>query len=350
MKKFLKKLFQIETLIVVVFFILFIAVALIVILDRDKVTEVIQQANPLSLLWALAFTLLAYVFMTGSFVLANKLFEIEVKTPYMALVGFITIAIGNLLDFGGIGGYSLRVALLKQKGARISQVMASTLFHVYVTFFTLLMLLPIGFVILLATHKLNFPKHFPLLYIMLFTTLAIVFVSWLLTARRARKKLEKLASRITEKLTKKDFSARLQNFNAALDSGLEFAKERPSLLAGMFMLTLIGWVFAITAMGFCFHSIGVTIGLPELTAGFGVGVTVAYFAVIPGGLGIQDTSMAGVYTLFDVPFDTSVFTSIVLRVVYYLVPAVLGLGCYALFLKSSIKNGTKHTPTNSSEP
>lgn len=345
MKNFLKNLLKIETLTVAIFFVLVIAVAVIVILDKDKVDQVISEANSSYLLWALLSTLLAYAFMTGSFVLANKLFKIDVKTTYIALVGFITIAIGNLLDFGGVGGYSLRVALLKQKGARICQVMASTLFHVYITFFTLLTLLPIAFITLLATNRLEFPSHLPLVYIMCFTTIALIVASWLLTARRARKKIETFATKLVLKVTKKDFGQRFQNFNIALDTGLDLAKKRPQLLAGMTALTLIGWGFAIATMGFCFRSIGVELGLPELASGLGVGVTVAYFGVIPGGLGVQDGSMAGVYTLFGVPFEISVFASIVLRVVYYLVPAMLGLCCYALFLKSNIKNGTNPIST-----
>jgi len=339
MRGLIKRIFRVESLVVIIFIFLFVAIALIVILDRDNVEEVIHQANPISLLWALLFTFTAYSFMTLSFVLANKLFKLKVATPYIALVGFITIAIGNLLDFGGLGGYSLRVTLLKQKGARISEVMASSLFHVYVTFFTLLMLLPLGFLLLLFTGKLSFPAQFPLVYIMGVTVFAIVLVSWLLIARRARNKIEEFLSKLSLRITKRDFSGRFHNFNEALNTGLDNSKANPKLLTGMFVTALVGWIFAITAMGFCFHSIGVNLHPAALTAGFGVGVTVAYFAVIPGGLGVQDTSMAGVYTLFGVPFDSSVFASIVLRVVYYLVPAVLGLGAYALFMKKTLKNG-----------
>jgi uncharacterized protein (TIRG00374 family) len=59
--------------------------------------------------------------------------------------------------------------------------------------------------------------------------------------------------------------------------------------------------------------------------------------MIPGGLGIQDGSMAGIYAMLGTPLEITVLASILFRVVYYLLPFVIGLTMYWYWLRRGKK-------------
>ena len=50
--------------------------------------------------------------------------------------------------------------------------------------------------------------------------------------------------------------------------------------------------------------------------------------MVPGGMGVQEGSMAGVYGLLGVPFEQAVLVSLVFRVVYSVIPFGVSLSLY----------------------
>jgi uncharacterized membrane protein YbhN (UPF0104 family) len=73
--------------------------------------------------------------------------------------------------------------------------------------------------------------------------------------------------------------------------------------------------------------------LGTLLSGFGIGVSAGNISMIPGGLGIQEASMAGVYSILGTPFAQAVLASILFRVVYDFVPFLLSLALYGWLLR-----------------
>ncbi|MEI2691160.1 MAG: lysylphosphatidylglycerol synthase domain-containing protein [Anaerolineae bacterium] len=53
----------------------------------------------------------------------------------------------------------------------------------------------------------------------------------------------------------------------------------------------------------------------------------------PGGLGVQEGSMSGIYALFGVPFQQAVLAAILFRVLYYFVPYLFSLSLYRRLLR-----------------
>jgi uncharacterized membrane protein YbhN (UPF0104 family) len=50
--------------------------------------------------------------------------------------------------------------------------------------------------------------------------------------------------------------------------------------------------------------------------------------MIPGGLGVQEGSMAAVYALLGVPFGQALLAAILFRAIYYFIPFLFSLGFY----------------------
>jgi uncharacterized membrane protein YbhN (UPF0104 family) len=55
--------------------------------------------------------------------------------------------------------------------------------------------------------------------------------------------------------------------------------------------------------------------------------------MIPGGLGVQEASLAGIYALLGIPFAQAVLVSILFRVVYDFIPFLLSLGLYRRLIR-----------------
>ena len=70
-----------------------------------------------------------------------------------------------------------------------------------------------------------------------------------------------------------------------------------------------------------------------LITGFAVGITVGVLSLVPGGLGVQELSMAGIYSLLGVPFAQAVLVASLFRVVYYFIPFVMSLSFYRRLLR-----------------
>jgi len=98
------------------------------------------------------------------------------------------------------------------------------------------------------------------------------------------------------------------------------------VLALLLALTVVDWVSTVTALWFCFYALGNPIGIGTLLTGFSFGVTAGFISFVPGGLGVQEGSMAGIYALLNVPIRTAVLAAILFRVVYYFIPFLASLG------------------------
>ena len=78
-----------------------------------------------------------------------------------------------------------------------------------------------------------------------------------------------------------------------------------------------------------------------VVTGFAVGVAAGVMSMVPGGLGVQEGSMAGAYHLLGVPLEQGVLVSFLFRLVYYMVP----FGVSLLFYRSVLRGPISTTDT-----
>ena len=74
-------------------------------------------------------------------------------------------------------------------------------------------------------------------------------------------------------------------------------------------------------------------GLGTLLTGFSLGITAGFVSLVPGGLGVQEGSMAGIYALLGVPIGVAIVAAILFRIVYYFIPFLASLGFYRRLLR-----------------
>ena len=126
----------------------------VVVIDWKNISLVVSQANWQSVLPALLFTVISFFGLTYSFMLVNKAFGIPIGDRDLLKIGFISIALGNMLSLPAAPEYALRLLLMKHRGANTKDILSASVFHSYLASMALLSLFPIGTVLLLISDVL----------------------------------------------------------------------------------------------------------------------------------------------------------------------------------------------------
>ncbi len=303
--------------------------ALAVAMDGEKALRVVSRADWRALVPALLFTAVSYACLTKGFTAINRIFGIRLDSRDQLEIGFVSFALNNLVAVGGAAGYSLRTILLRRRGYRLEDILAASLVHSYFNHLVMMSLLPAGLVYLLMNHPLGQSRTAALCAATALVVLLLVATTALLVTARARQAVARLLARAGQRFLRRDFAPALHNLDTTLGRGIMTIRSRPRLLGVPLAFVLADWVTCVVALGFCFRALGAPLHVGVLITGFAIGVTLGVVSMLPGGMGIQEGSMTGVYVLLGVDFEQAVLAAIVFRAVYYLVPFVLSLFLYA---------------------
>jgi uncharacterized protein (TIRG00374 family) len=238
-----------------------------------------------------------------------------------------------VLAFLGAAGHSLRMALVRNpKGGR-GEVLAASLFHSYLNNVMMFLLLAVGLIVLLASNTVYGGGAVSLGLICGFLILSLAVATAMLFVARLRWWLMRAVAWVWRLITRKDLTPFLTEFSHAMTHGLAALGRQPATTLGLLALMLADWAFAAVALWFCFAALGGAPGVGILLAGFGIGISAGNLSFLPGGLGVQEASMAGVFALLGRSFGQAVLAAILFRVVYDFVPFFLSLSLYGRLLR-----------------
>jgi uncharacterized protein (TIRG00374 family) len=173
-------------------------------------------------------------------------------------------------------------------------------------------------------------------------TVAVVSISSSLVAagfffsKKIRTKLTQFAVLLGRKVLKKDFSTTLHSLNDAFSKGADAIKQKPKTFWAMEIFVLVNWLFVMLVLYCCARTLNVEINIFVIVVAFAIAVTLVNFSFIPSGWGIQEGSLAGIFTLFNVDIGVSVIISILFRVTHYFSPAIVGLIVYWFDLRKYV--------------
>jgi len=164
---------------------------------------------------------------------------------------------------------------------------------------------------------------------------AFIFATVLVFGRSVRQRVLRLASRLWNRVTHRHIEEPLSNFDSAMSRGVAAFRRHPDQLAVLALMVTADWSFSLVTLWFCFDALGEPLKLGVLITGFSIGITAGVLSMVPGGLGVQEGSMAGIYTLLGVPLEQAVLAAILFRVVYYFIPYLVSLVFYRRLLRGS---------------
>jgi uncharacterized protein (TIRG00374 family) len=129
-------------------------------------------------------------------------------------------------------------------------------------------------------------------------------------------------------MTRKDIRPGLADFDTALTRGIAGMRRQPGSATVIGLLVILDWFGSALALGFCFEAVGSSIRPGVLFTGFVIGIMAGVLSALPAGIGVQDGSMAGVFTLLGVGFEEAVLAALLFRGVFYLAPYLVSLAFY----------------------
>jgi uncharacterized protein (TIRG00374 family) len=306
---------------------------LIVVLDWNQVHQIIGKTQWQLALTALLFTIISYFCLSFGYVLVNKVFGIGIGWWELFKVGIVSSTLNNILGFAGAAGHSLRIQLVKGKGIDAGEVMAASIFHSYLNNVMLLLMLALGLITLLFSHivyggsAVGLGLIAAILVVSIIVSTAIIFIPWL------KSRLLHFIKTMWHFFTHRDITQFLIDLDHSLTRGLITLKSRSWELA-LFMGMMVGvWAFQTGALWFCFGALGNAPGLGVLLSGFGIGLSAGNLSFVPGGMGVQEASMAGIYALLGMSFTQVALVAILFRVVYDFVPFFISLPFYVRLIR-----------------
>jgi uncharacterized protein (TIRG00374 family) len=301
-----------------------------IIADWDQIVTAVERADWRQLPYALAATLISYLCIGLSFAQVSRLLGVSMRQRDLAVVGFVSSVLNNIVMSGGAAGYSVRFMLMHRHGVTMREVIAISILHFYLTSLFMIAMLPVG----LLYMGLNAAISQTATIFLALSALVLLLVAGLATAvifrGSLRQRVTSLLVKATHSLLGRDISGPLARFDATMERGVQAMRRNPSSVAIIVALIIIDWTCSATALWFCFRAFDITASLGELVSGFVTGTVTGQAFLLPGGLGMQEASMTGIFVLFGFAFEKAVLASMLYRVVRSIIPYLVSLGFYRL--------------------
>jgi uncharacterized protein (TIRG00374 family) len=310
--------------------------AIILVLDWKQATQLIGNADWRFFAVAFGFVTLAYACSSGSMVVMMRIFGVEVDQTYLLKVGLVSSVLSNLIALPA--ALWLKLLLLGRHGVSNSQTVGASLLLSYFKNLVFYALIPVSLVYVAFSYSLVFGGAVIITLIIIVLLIFMIGATVIVLHRRMREFVLRLVGRGWRFVTHRNIQPSLNQFESTLTEGLGRLEKRRDLRLPLAAFVVGDVAATIIALWFCFKALAVPVHLGVLITGFNFGITLTVISLIPGDIGVQEASMAGVFALFGVPFSHGVLVAILFRVLYYLLPFVLSLGFYWGLIRDVQKN------------
>ncbi len=304
-----------------------------VALEWEQIRDALSQATWGPFPFALAAIGLSYLGKSMSFVRVSRLLQIPMRTRDLLPVGFISTVLNHVVASGGAAGYTVRYALMNRHGVGFSQVVAVSILHFVFTSVIMIAMLPVGLIYLLSNVAMPPTTGTLLTALTVVVVLGTLLLLALIFSGRLRARLFGLVERIARRLLRRETGETLAAFDATVTLGADSMRRRPIEILWLALFIGLDWVASVATLYFAFRSLGVTVAPWTLVSGFVIGVVTGVASMIPGGLGVQEGTMAGVFSLYGLEFDRAVLAAVFYRATYFILPYLISLGFYQWMLR-----------------
>jgi uncharacterized protein (TIRG00374 family) len=332
------------TLQVVVLLVLFGVLVAAVAADWANARRVLRAADWRLLAPALAVTALSYLCASAAYAQAVRAFGGASRTTRLLLAGFVSMAVNNLITLGNVVGYSVGAILLRNRNTGLRDIAAASAFNSYLYFAVGTTCLPLSLLYVIVGRHLPQRAEAGLVLVVTLGCMLAVIVNLAVFLPRFRSALLRFIGRALHRLLRRDVESVLKAFDGSLTHGLASLRTRPGRLIGLLASILGDWLFCTAAVWFSFAALGIRLHVGVLLSGFFIAIAAGALSMLPGGMGVQDGSMAGVYALLGVPFGPALLAAVLFRVTYYLIPFAFGLAVYGRLIRA-VSHSAEPGPT-----
>ncbi len=301
--------------------------------DWQEILRTIREADWKPLPMAVLLTFVSYFGVSYSFAWVCKMFAIPTNLRDLTEIGFISITLNHVVTTGGVAGYSVRYALMRRHGAKGEDIFAASILHFYLTSLIMLGMLPAGVIYLILNADISQALTIALSLFSVLLILAFAVGTGLIFSPALRSPLLRGVNKLAHRFTRWEVEPTLTSFDRAMRRGVDGMRDRAGLMILVMALLVMDWSSCTAALWFCIDAFGPHVSPGTLLAGFTIGLMAALISMIPGGLGVQEGSMAGILSLLGTSFEQAVLASILFRIIYTLLPYLVSLIFYGRHLR-----------------
>ena len=306
-------------------------VLLVVLSDGRELLRTAASVDPALLAVPVGLTILSYAAMSRSYQGIADAAGCRLGFGEWMRITFVSNTVNYLVTSAGLSGFAVRMYLLSQRGIPSGRAVLISLVQTFLTNFTLLFFIAIGFATLVLRHHLE-PAALGAA-----STAVAVFVGMLaygvvlIYHRRLRRRtllfLADAAHRVLRRVAPRWTPRRvgLWRFQHNLNEGLEFLFARKDRMLGPAGWITLDWALTITILWSAFRSVHYPIALGLVVIGFAVGILFSLVSLVPGGLGVMEGSMTAVFVSLSVPLEPAIVAVLIFRLAYYVIPLLVSV-------------------------
>ncbi|TAJ20595.1 MAG: flippase-like domain-containing protein [Dehalococcoidia bacterium] len=299
--------------------------------------ELLGQTDWTRVVPALLLTGLSYACISAGLVSLGRAVGVSAPRWPMMRIAFISVAVNQLISFGGVAGYSLRAVLSKRYGVTTGDALAMSLVHSYLNNLAMFFLLGLGLLQLVRDPATDEAWRRTLEAGGMLVVAFLVVSTVAMFSGRLRGALvhgsARLAARLFPTRWSDPIEFSLRDLDIALGRTATALRHDPAAAWWPCVFLLLDWLAAFAVLWLCLDAVGEPVAIGVLLGGFSIGVVAGFASLVPGGLGVQDGSLAAVLALQGIPVDRAVLGTLLFRLVYYVVPFLTTLPVYASFLR-----------------
>lgn len=315
------------------FLVVLLGFVLLIIIKWDEVKTIFllfERQNSVFLVVALAMQVLTYIVTALTY--QSILIAISSHVPFSFLFksSFSMLSLNQIVPSLGFSGGAFFVSRVKKFGissgkATLSMVMESVIF--YSSFIILLFL---GVLYLFIAHKVAYVQ---ILLSLAFLIIMFICVFYFFYVLKSKEHFSRVLYRIyffiyvkilKKKEDRKGFDFLVSEFFIGKDMML---KNKYKFIAP-FVYSILKSLFDILTIYFVFLAFGYNANLGVLTVGFCLATLLSYISFIPGGIGVFEFSMAGIFAGFGILFSLGFIVTLIFRGLAFWLPIPIGLWFY----------------------
>jgi uncharacterized protein (TIRG00374 family) len=303
----------------------------VLLADGRTLLRVAAGIQPLLLAAPVGLTLLSYGAMSRSYQGIADAAGYPLGFRDWVRITFVSNTANYLVTSAGLSGFAVRMYLLSQQQVPSGRAVLISLVQTFLTNFSLLAFVLLGFATLVLRESLAPVALGAATTAVVTFTAVLLYAALLVYHRRLRRRtlffLADTGHRVLRRIVPRwtPGRVRLWRFQHNLNEGLEFLLARKERIIGPTAWIIFDWVLTLGILWSAFRAVNYPISPGLVIIGFAVGIVLSLISVIPGGLGVMESSMTAVFVSLSVPLETAVVAVLIFRFAYYVIPLLMSL-------------------------
>ncbi|SFM40661.1 lysylphosphatidylglycerol synthase transmembrane domain-containing protein [Thermodesulforhabdus norvegica] len=294
-----------------------------------EVVGYLKEADPLWFSGAFACSVGSYICIGEIMKTLIKATRRNLTRASAYLIAFVSTVVNYVMSVGGISGLTVKVYLLSKKKIPAGETLSISVIHGFFTNTIAVFIVVAGCFFTVRLKIFTGGIAIPVFFIVC----CALFFGFLCTAVVVSNRVRELCWLLLKKIAEvvpgpgriKGFFSRLDGAFRCFHESMLFLTKSTGGLARTAAYALADWVLMFGCLYLSFLAVHYNVSPELLIVGFCTGLLVSLISLIPGGLGIYEGSMVGVFYLMGLDYEKSLAAVMIYRLLYFFIPAVVGL-------------------------